>query len=161
MPFNETVFVTGFPGFIATRLVKRLAAEGAQFILLTQAALLAPARAEAAEIAGETGVNAEKLRIVEGDITLSNLGLSPAELEAARRETTVVFHLAAIYDLAVAEDIATRVNVAGTRNVNNFARSVEHLKRYHYVSTCYVAGKAKRPDQRNRIKTRRRLSKSL
>jgi len=143
MPFNETVFITGFPGFIATRLVKRLAAEGAQFILLTQPAFVALARAEAEEIAKETGVDSGKLRIVEGDITQTNLGLSEAELERARRETTVVFHLAAIYDLAVAEDIARRVNVEGTRNINNFARSVEHLKRYHYVSTCYVAGKRK------------------
>ena len=52
-----------------------------------------------------------------------------------------MFHLAAIYDLDVAEDIATRVNVDGTRNVNNFVKSIEQLKRYHYVSTCYVAGK--------------------
>jgi nucleoside-diphosphate-sugar epimerase len=143
MAFNETVFITGFPGFIATRLVNRLAAEGAQFILLTQPAFLATARAEVAEIAGDTGVDAEKLHIVEGDITAPNLGLSAAELERARRETTTVFHLAAIYDLAVAADIATRINVAGTRNVNNFAKSIEHLKRYHYVSTCYVAGKRK------------------
>jgi nucleoside-diphosphate-sugar epimerase len=143
MSFNETVFITGFPGFIATRLVKRLAAEGAQFILLTQPAFLATARAEVAEIASDTGIDAEKLRIVEGDITAPNLGLSAAEFERARRETTTVFHLAAIYDLAVAADIATRVNVGGTRNVNNFAKSIEHLKRYHYVSTCYVAGKRK------------------
>lgn len=143
MAFNETVFVTGFPGFIATRLVKRLTAEGAQFILLTQPAFVALARAEAAEIAKDAGVGVEKLRIVEGDITQTNLGLSAAELEGARRETTVVFHLAAIYDLAVAEDVARRVNVEGTRNINNFARSIEHLKRYHYVSTCYVAGKRK------------------
>lgn len=141
MAFKETVFVTGFPGFIATRLVKRLAAEGARFILLSQPALLATARSEAAEIARETGAAGERFRIVEGDITQPNLGLSAAELENARRETTTLFHLAAIYDLAVEEDIAVRVNVEGTRNVNNFARSIEQLKRYHYVSTCYVAGK--------------------
>jgi len=141
MAFNETVFVTGFPGFIATRLVKRLAAEGARFILLTQPAFLAAAQAEAADIASETGVDPGRFTIVEGDITKPVLGLSLAELERARRETTIVFHLAAIYDLAVAEDIATRVNVAGTRNVNHFAKSIEHLKRYHYVSTCYVSGK--------------------
>ena len=143
MAFNETVFVTGFPGFIATRLVKRLAAEGARFILLTLPPLLELARTEAAEIASETSVEAEKFRIVAGDITNPDLGLSSTELERARRETTTVFHLAAIYDLAVAEDIATRVNVGGTRNVNSFAKSIEHLKRYHYVSTCYVAGKRK------------------
>jgi nucleoside-diphosphate-sugar epimerase len=143
MAFNETVFITGFPGFIATRLVKRLAAEGAQFILLTQQAFLATARAEVAEIASDTGLDAGKLHIVEGDITEPNLGLSAGELARARRETTTVLHLAAIYDLAVAADIATRVNVGGTRNVNNFAKSIAHLKRYHYVSTCYVAGKRK------------------
>jgi len=141
MAFNETIFVTGFPGFIATRLVKRLAAEGARFILLSQPALIATARAAAAGIASETGVDIEKFQIVEGDITEPNLGLSETELIEARRETTTVFHLAAIYDLEVAEDIATRVNVAGTRNVNDFVRSIEQLKRYHYVSTCYVAGK--------------------
>jgi nucleoside-diphosphate-sugar epimerase len=141
MAFNETVFLTGFPGFIATRLVKRLAAEGARFILLSQPALLETARAEVATIASETGVDVERFRIVAGDITQTNLGLSETELEAARRETTTVFHLAAIYDLEVAEDLATRVNLGGTRNVNNFVKSVERLKRYHYVSTCYVAGK--------------------
>src|SRR6267154_2944479 len=141
MLFNETIFITGFPGFIATRLVKRLAAEGARFILLSQPAFLEPAQTEAAAIARETGVDLERFRIVAGDITAPNLGLSEAELANARRETTALFHLAAIYDLAVAEDIAVRVNVEGTRNVNQFAKSIEHLKRYHYVSTCYVSGK--------------------
>ena len=41
---NETIFVTGFPGFLATRLVKRLAGEGARFILLTQPAFVTAAR---------------------------------------------------------------------------------------------------------------------
>jgi thioester reductase-like protein len=36
-----------------------------------------------------------------------------------------------------------RVNVGGTRNVNEFAQTLQHLRRYHYVSTCYVAGKRK------------------
>ncbi len=141
MAFNETVFVSGFPGFIAGRLVRRLAAEGARFILLTQPAFVTTARAEAAAIASETGVEVDRFRIVEGDITESNLGLSQAELENARRETTALFHLAAIYDLAVDENIAVSVNVGGTRNVNQFAKSIEYLKRYHYVSTCYVSGK--------------------
>jgi nucleoside-diphosphate-sugar epimerase len=141
MAFNETVFLTGFPGFIATRLVKRLAAEGGRLILLSQPALLETARAEATEIAREIGVDAERFRIVPGDITQINLGLAEAESATAHREATVVFHLAAIYDLEVAAETATRVNVAGTRNVNNFVRSIQNLKRYHYVSTCYVAGK--------------------
>ena len=141
MPFNETIFVTGFPGFIATRLVKRLAVEGARFILLTQPAFLATARAEASDIARELGVDLERFRIVEGDITKPGLGLSTSELEGAQQDTTIVFHLAAIYDLNVACDVASHVNVEGTLNVSLFAKSVKNLRRYHYVSTCYVAGK--------------------
>jgi nucleoside-diphosphate-sugar epimerase len=62
------------------------------------------------------------------------------ELERVRSETTVLFHLAAIYDLAVARDLSMRVNLEGTRNVNALAQTLPGLRRYHYVSTCYVAG---------------------
>ncbi len=144
MAFNETVFITGFPGFLATRLVKRLASEDARFILLTQAPFLSQARATAAQIARETGVAAENFHIVEGDITEPDLGLSRDELDRARQETTTIFHLAAIYDLAVDCYLASHVNVEGTLNVTTFAKSVKNLRRYHHVSTCYVAGKRER-----------------
>jgi nucleoside-diphosphate-sugar epimerase len=141
MAFNETIFITGFPGFIATRLVKRMAEEGARFILLVHPMFLGLAAEVLDEIASETGADANHFRIVEGDITKPNLGLSTSDLELARQQTTTVFHLAAIYDLAVSSDIAAHVNVEGTLNVNLFARSLPNLRRYHYVSTCYVAGK--------------------
>src|SRR5580765_2433108 len=141
MSFNETVFMTGFPGFLATRLVKRVAQEDARFILLTQPMFLSTARETVEQIQRETGAPGENFHIVAGDITEPDLGLAPDELERARRETTTIFHLAAIYDLAVGCDVAAHVNVEGTLNVNEFAKSVAHLRRYHYVSTCYVAGK--------------------
>lgn len=141
MAFDETVFLTGFPGFIAGRLVERLAAEGARFLLLVQPAFAERARTDIARLARKTGAHASRFRILEGDITREDFGLSHTDLEAARAETTTLFHLAAVYDLGVRRDLAFRVNVEGTRNVNGFARSVENLRRYHYVSTCYVAGK--------------------
>ena len=140
---DETVFITGFPGFIASRLIKRLTVEGVRFILLVQPALLQRARAEVEQIASETSAACHSFQIVEGDITRDGLGMTSAELETARRETTTLFHLAAIYDLAVERELAMRVNVGGTRNVNHFAKSSEQLRRYHYISTCYVAGKRK------------------
>ncbi len=143
MAFDETVFLTGFPGFIAGRLVQRLATEGARFLLLVQPAFMERARAEISRITHETDRCAADFRILEGDITQDDLGLSPVEREAARGEITIVFHLAAIYDLAAARDLAIRVNVGGTHNVNDFARTLPNLRRYHYVSTCYVAGKRK------------------
>lgn len=132
--------MTGFPGFIAGRLVERMAEEGARFVLLVQPAFKERARAEAARIIEKTGAHAERFRILEGDITRPGLGLSAEDLALAREEATVLFHLAAVYDLGVERGLATRVNVEGTRHVNEFARALPNLRRYHYVSTCYVAG---------------------
>ncbi len=141
MQNGQTIFLTGFPGFIAGRLLRRLALEPAKFLLLVQPPFLERARMELAEIADTSGKPATDFQVLEGDITTENLGLPRKDLERARAETTVVFHLAALYDLAVKRDLAFKVNVTGTRNVNQFSRSVRDLRQYHYVSTCYVAGK--------------------
>lgn len=138
---EQTVFVTGFPGFIAGRLIERLAAEGARLLLLVQPSFVARAQQELARLANRSNFPAGSLRVIEGDITLENLGLSQSDLALVRAEATTVFHLAAIYDLAVKRDLALHINLEGTRNVNQFSRSLLHLRRYHYISTCYVAGK--------------------
>lgn len=141
MAFTPTIFVTGFPGFIAGRLIERFARERARFILLVQPPLLARAQQDICSVISQTGAKAENFSIVEGDITSPDLGLSAEDLERSRAETDILFHLAAIYDLAVDRELAQRVNVQGTERVNEFAKSVPNLKRYHYVSTCYVAGR--------------------
>jgi nucleoside-diphosphate-sugar epimerase len=138
---DETIFLTGFPGFIASRLLRRLAKEGARFLLLVQPAFAERAQAELQSIAEQSGRSISDFALLPGDITAPNLGLSPADLETARAESTLLFHLAAIYDLAVARDVGLLVNLEGTRNVNELARSLPRLRHYHYVSTCYVAGK--------------------
>ena len=138
---SETFFITGFPGFIARRLLQRLSDKNARFLLLVQPSLLDRARMELGEIAAETGRSPESFTILQGDITAPDLGLSQQDLDLARSETTRIFHLAAIYDLAVSRDVAHRVNVEGARKMNQFARSLRQLRHYHHVSTCYVAGK--------------------
>jgi thioester reductase-like protein len=141
MVFDETIFITGFPGLIAGRLVERLARERARFILLVQPTLLKRAYEDVAQIVAETGAPAENFSMFEGDITKPDLGLTKPDWDRARAETRTVFHLAAAYDLAVAHEVAQRVNVNGTQNLNEFAKSIGNLRRYHYVSTCYVAGR--------------------
>ncbi|HEX8070106.1 MAG TPA: SDR family oxidoreductase [Pyrinomonadaceae bacterium] len=138
---GQTIFLTGFPGFIAGRLVAELARGGARFLLLVQPALRARAERDVARLAAETDAPAARFRLLAGDITQPQLGLAPDALAAARAETTHLFHLAAAYDLGVAPDLAQRVNVEGTRRVNEFARALPRLRRYDYVSTCYVAGR--------------------
>ncbi len=140
MKFSETIFLTGFPGFIAVRLVKRLAKNDTQFFLLVQPEFVEKAMREVEQIAREIGTSLENFALLEGDITRQNLGMTEADLEIARAETTDVFHLAAVYDLGVKKDLAFAVNVEGTKNVNQFVESLPNLRRYNYVSTCYVAG---------------------
>lgn len=141
MPDRETFFITGFPGFIADRLLERLARKQCHFILLVQPAWLDRARHEIDRIARLTGRSPDDFQIVEGDITQPRLGLTPADFDFTQQQMTRVFHLAALYDLAVAREPAMRVNVSGTRNVVEFASSVPSLQHFHHVSTCYVAGK--------------------
>jgi thioester reductase-like protein len=141
MPDRETFFITGFPGFIANRLLERLARKDCSFILLVQPSLVSRAREEIERITKLTGRSVGGFQIVEGDISVPRLALSNADLELVQHETTRVFHLAAVYDLAVPQDLAMRVNAGGTRNVVELARSLPRLRQFHHVSTCYVAGK--------------------
>ncbi len=141
MPDRETLFVTGFPGFIANRLLERLARKDCRFILLAQPSLAARAVEERARLAQLSGKSLSDFQIVEGDISEPGLALTPVDLDLIRQQTTRMFHLAAVYDLAVPRDLALRVNAGGTRNVVDLARLIAHLRQFHHVSTCYVAGK--------------------
>lgn len=141
MPDRETFFITGFPGFIANRLLERLARKACDFILLVQPLLVARALEEIDRIAQLTGRSIADFQLVEGDISEPRLSLSAVDLELVQQQTTRVFHLAAVYDLAVPEDVGMRVNAGGTRNVVELARTLPHLRQVHHVSTCYVAGK--------------------
>ena len=140
MPGRETFFITGFPGFIANRLLERLARQDCRFILLVQPSLAARAIEERARIAQLSGKSIADFQIVEGDISEPGLALTAAD-HLVQKQTTRVFHLAAVYDLAVPQNLALRVNAGGTRNVVELARSMPHLRQFHHVSTCYVAGK--------------------
>ncbi len=141
MTFARTIFLTGFPGFIAERLVEQLAAADRRMVLLVQPQFIQKSTESVAEIVKRTGTPAENFSLIEGDITRSDLGMSLADVDMVRNTATDVFHLAAIYDLAVPKEPAFLVNLEGTRNVNELAASMPNLKRYNYISTCYVAGK--------------------
>lgn len=141
MEVKETVFLTGFPGFIAERLVERLATEETRFYLLVQKDFREKAAQDIGRISEKTDLPRANFVLIEGDITEENLEISAENVEKIRNETTSVYHLAAVYDLAVEKNLAFSVNVEGTKNVNDFVKTIVNLRRYNYVSTCYVAGK--------------------
>jgi thioester reductase-like protein len=130
--------ITGVPGFIGKRLVQKLVPEGRQVFLLCEPRFQEATETWARDVAG---AQKDQLVTVAGDITQPDLALG-SNLERVRREVSDVYHLAAVYDLAVPEEVARKVNVLGTGKVLKLLRSFPagRAPRHHYVSTCYVAG---------------------
>jgi thioester reductase-like protein len=140
---RRKVFFTGFPGFIGRTLVKQILKEtkDTDFVFLVQDRFVPEAVRETDRLKADERAGDSQMDVLSGDISLFRLGLSDKKYEELLSQITDVFHLAAIYDLAVPEEIARKVNVTGTRNVVELCKAVRGLKTLVYFSTCYVAGK--------------------
>ncbi|MFS0823045.1 SDR family oxidoreductase [Bacillus sp. 1P02SD] len=130
----QHMLMTGFPGFLATRLLHALMQkyESAHFVLLVHPSQF--------ELANDRIKDLDNVEVKIGDITEESLGFSEVDRDLLREKVTHVFHLAAIYDLAVSQPIAEKVNIEGTKNINQFVQSLQRLERYVYFSTAYVSG---------------------
>ncbi len=135
--------ITGFPGFLATHLALEIAKREplGDLHFLIEKRFQAEAQKRLARIRRESPEFKGNLELIHGDITKPQLGLEPETYDSLRRSITHVWHLAAIYDLAVPEEIAFLVNVGGTVNVLDFCEACTSFKHLNYVSTCYVSGK--------------------
>lgn len=136
---GRTVLVTGFPAFLARRMLDRLIAEpDLHLITLVRERFVAELESFAAARASTAAGRIEPL---VGDVTAMDLGLSGAEVKRLFLEVDEIYHLAAIYHLGVPRREAMRVNVEGTRNVLDLARSMRQLRRLHHFSTAFVSGR--------------------
>jgi thioester reductase-like protein len=141
MPAGEMLF-TGFPGFIGARLLPRLLElhAGSAAVCLVQPRFAEAARQSIQALEAAHHHVRGRIRTVSGDITETGLGVEAGEARGLRATLTAAYHLAAVYDLAVARPLALKVNVEGTRNVLDFLSDAPRLERLHYVSTAYVSG---------------------
>lgn len=137
-------FFTGFPGFICNQLIREIVKknpfQAVVYVLVLQG-MMDKAINERQEIISELGLEEDSFIIIEGDITLPGQLITEYNHKLLKEKVTHVFHLAAIYDLAVPREIAFNINVNATDNVNHFVKGLPYLKRYVYFSTAYVVGK--------------------
>ncbi|WP_096434980.1 SDR family oxidoreductase [Alteribacter populi] len=140
----STFFFTGFPGFIARELVKEIVQEiqnitSMYFLVLEPQ--LQTARLEVEKLEIKFPEQKGRFHLIVGDITKPSLGLQDEKLKQLTTEVNYVYHLAALYDLAVDRTAAETVNVKGTKHVSRWTATLPHLERYVYFSTAYVSGK--------------------
>lgn len=136
-------FVVGFPGFVATHLIKELFKQQVtiEIIAVVQFEEFAKAKVVAGEI--ERQFNQCQIILFEGDITLPNLDLADADLQLIAPKITAVWHLAAEQNIMIKREKAWKVNVHGTANVNEIACNLPNLQRYMYFSAAFISGKRK------------------
>lgn len=136
MNAERHIFVTGYPGFIGRRLVKKLLAsdDRARITVLVEASKIDAAAAEIARLGGA------RVKAVTGDVSAMDLGLSGDEYRRLVAEVGEIYHLAAIYKLGVDRPTAERVNVQGTRNVLELAGAIKNLERLVHFSSAFVSG---------------------
>lgn len=136
----QSPIFTGFPGFISRQVMQELIDQEKVKSIF---AIVLPSQMELGLACATVMMQANphvSIRLIEGDITLPNLGIKSEEVEDIKSEVNTVWHLAAIYDLAVPKEAAWLVNVQGTAMVNDFVKTLPNLKKYMYFSTAYVAG---------------------
>lgn len=137
---ERRIFITGFPGFITGHLCRVLLKEDVFLYLLIHPDFMKKAEEERKRI----DPDGRKTSLIKGDITQPLLGMKKEEYEKITEEANEIFHLAAIYDLAVGRALAHKVNVVGTFNIIQLALSMKekkNLRVFNYISTCYVSGK--------------------
>ena len=130
-------FVTGATGFIGRFLIERLA-------LRSHAKVYVLVRESSQEkfdaLVERLGDLGDCLEPVYGDITTPGL-VSADDLKRLKGKIDHVFHLAAVYDMAMDDETADRVNNGGTRNVVEFVNALGgHVKLHHFSSVAVAGG---------------------
>jgi thioester reductase-like protein len=134
---DHTYFITGYPGFVATRLLEAIREKYPSSVFYL---LILQKERSLAEKKLEDRTNTF---LIEGDITKDNLGLTNSLRNELFEKVTHCIHLAALYDLTVSYAPAYSCNVLGTKNVLQFAKRCKKLNRFCYYSTAYVSGTEK------------------
>lgn len=150
------IFLTGATGFLGRQLLGRLLVyePREQFAVLVRSDKRQSAELRLQETLAEVFAGCpnsaeriraanERIRVVPGDISLDNFGLSAFDFKDLAAQVSTIYHAAAITSLASTLQEARRINVGGTSQVTKLgklAATNSDFSRLHYVSTAFVAG---------------------
>jgi len=134
---TAATLVTGATGFIGRHIVRRLIADGAPVIALARARNGSTA---AARVAAAVGPAVGQVEVVEGDLALPGLGLSPATLARLRHDVARVVHCGGDTTFAPhAVDAFKATLVDGPLELLRMLAG-DRLRRWIHISTAFVCG---------------------
>jgi len=154
---GKRVLLTGASGFVGKvwlALMLERAPEIERIYILLRSKSLVPARTRFEKIingspvfrplherlgSGISAFIADKIEVVEGELSEPNLALNDAVARRLQRDVDLVVHCAGLVDFNPDLRKALGSNVDGTLNVADFVEASDHAALLH-ISTCYVAG---------------------
>ncbi len=137
--------LTGATGLLGRYLTRNLLLEGADLAVLVR-----PSRRKSAEVRVEAfmraweeilGVEVPRPKVLTGDISEPDLGLSLSEIKWVSENCRALIHNAASLSFVTTGLNAEpwKSNVQGTQNVLTFCQQA-NIRELHHVSTAYVSG---------------------
>jgi len=136
---RRSVLITGATGAVGSELLRRLAQRPVSVNALVRRG--DDRQAEITSILSGVPLAAD-LAVVAGDICAGPaMGLVPEAVASLTRHTTHIVHCGGSTSFSLPLGEARRVNVEGTRNVLEFARSCPLLESAAFFSTVYVSGR--------------------
>ena len=143
-------FVTGGTGLLGINIIKELIQNtSAKIVLLVRNATQEKRDKFFKDLLAfggglwPVGFSFDRIKIVEGDVTSTHLGIAPRMRSRLYHEIDIIYHSAAVIKLSGAGAETQAVNVMGTRNVLDFALECKQrgrLEKVVHVSTIAVAG---------------------
>ena len=134
---SRDILLTGFPSFVARRLLVSLHADSPEAIFRL---LVRPDYVDSAHAHLERMALKGDVRVVSGDVVAMDLGLSGREYLEIVAHVTEIYHAASIWYLGTDKRQTWEVNVLGAQSVLDAAREMRCLERLNHFSTAFVSG---------------------
>ncbi|OOE10015.1 SDR family oxidoreductase [Fictibacillus arsenicus] len=129
------IFLTGATGFLGGRLIQNLAREGHTLFVLARNIK------KAEQLLLKTADLKGNIHIIQGDITVPDLGMNKEIQQDLANKIDVFYHMAALvkFDLDLKEELF-QINFSGTKYALEAAEKMG-VSHFYYVSTAYTLGK--------------------
>lgn len=153
---NRHILLTGTTGFLGkvllSMMLDQLSNIGCIYVLIRKSKKLSAIDRFSHDILSSpifTQLNAEKktefscflkrVKVIEGDLTLPDLGIAPALAGSLHTKIDLVINVAGLVDFSPDIRAALNINVHGALHVAEFVKKCRNARLIH-ISTCYVAG---------------------